>query len=246
VFADKVFLCLKPQTRKAYITCLLTEFAIYAASGLPTLKTIFSQSVYFQNLSPVIFRQDYLHVDNVTIAYPRMKNYLGFFVASGMAYERRAGFRIWTEKIRPDLQGKRRGLRNFLKSLTKIVPVISKSGGFLGQAGILEVQRQPIQRVLYKIAKGLYFLDTNQVLQDDVEILADYFDKPEGLGLPPLDEAIKGAEKFAYGNGVVTYWRNIVKDDPTASLTWLLFYEDKAFLICTFRKETLEAVNEAS
>jgi len=82
-------------------------------------------------------------------------------------------------------------------------------------------------------------------LPDDAEILADYFDKPEGLGSPPLDEAIKGAKKFAYGNGVVTYWRNIVKDDPTASLTWLLFYEDKAFLICTFRKETLEAVNEA-
>lgn len=168
------------------------------------------------------------------------------FVACGMAYERQAGFRIWTDKIRPDLQGKRRGLKRLLKSLTKVVPVISKSGGFLGQAGILEIQHQPIQRVLYKIAKGLYFLDTNQVLPDNVEILADYFDKPESLVSPPLDEAIKGAKKFAYGDGVVTYWRNTVKDDPTASLTWLLFYEDKAFLICTFRQETLGAVNEVS
>lgn len=168
------------------------------------------------------------------------------FVASGMAYQRQAGFRIWTEKIRPDLQGKRRGLKRLLKSLAKVVPVISKSGGFLGQASILEIQRQPIQRVLYKIAKGLYFLDTNQVLPDDVEILADYFDKPEGLVSPPFDEVIKGAKKFTYGNGVVTYWRNTVKDDPTASLTWLLFYEDKAFLICTFRHEILKAVNEVS
>ena len=163
-----------------------------------------------------------------------------------MTYERQAGFRIWTERIRPDLQGKRRGLKRLLKSLTEVVPVISKSAGFLGQAGILEIQRQPIQRVLYKIAKGRYFLDTSQVLPDDVEILAGYFDKPEGLVSPPLDEAIKGAKKFAYGNGVVSYWRNTVNDDPTASLTWLLFYEEKAFLICTFRQETLEAVNEGS
>lgn len=168
------------------------------------------------------------------------------FVASGKAYERQAGFRIWTERVRPDLQGDRPGLKPFLKSLTKVVPVISESGDLLGQAGILETERQPIQHVLYKIAKGLYFLDTNQVLPDDVEILADYFDKPEHLVSPPLDEAIKGSKKIAYGNGVVTYWRNTAKDDPTASLTWLLFYEDKAFLICTFREETLEAAKEVS
>lgn len=168
------------------------------------------------------------------------------FLASAMAYERQAGFRIWTERIRLDLQGKRRGLKPLLKSLVKVVPAISESGDFLGRVGILEIERQPIQRVLCKIARGLYFLDTNQVLPDDVEILADYFDKLERLVSPPLDEAIKGAKKIAYGNGVVTYWRNTVKDDPTASLTWLLFYEDKAFLICTFRQKTLEAAKEVS
>ena len=168
------------------------------------------------------------------------------FVASGMAYERQMGFRIWTERIRPDLQGNRPGLKPFLKSLTMVIPVISERGNFLGRAGILEIERQPIQRVLYKIAKGLYFLDTNQILPDGVQILADYFDKPERLTSPPLDEAIKGAKRIDFGNGVVTYWRNTMKDDPTASLTWLIFYEDKAFLICTFRQETLEAAKEVS
>ena len=103
------------------------------------------------------------------------------FVVSGMAYERQAGFRIWTERIRPDLQGDRPGLKPLLESLAKVVPVISESGDFLGQADILEIERQPIQRVLYKITKGLYFLDTSQVLPDDVQILADYSDEPEHL-----------------------------------------------------------------
>jgi len=163
-----------------------------------------------------------------------------------MAYERQAGFRIWTERIRPDLQGDRPGLKPLLKSLAKVVSVISEGGGFLGRAGILEIERQPIQRVLYKIAKGLYFLDTSQILPDGVQILAGYFDKPERLVSPPLAEAIKGAKRIDFGNGVVTYWRKTMKDDPTASLTWLIFYEDKAFLICTFRQETLEAAKEVS
>lgn len=167
------------------------------------------------------------------------------FLTSGMAYERAMGFRIWTERIRPDLQGERRGLKPFVKSLVKIVPVISEAGGLLGRAGILEIPREPIQRVLHKIAKGLYFLDTSQILPDGVQILADYFDKPERLVSPPLDEAIKGAKRIDLGNGVVTYWRNTMKDDPTASLTWLIFYEDKAFLICTFREETLECAKKA-
>lgn len=122
-----------------------------------------------------------------------------------MAYETQAGFRIWTERIRPDLQGKRRGLKPLLKSLAKVVPVISESGEFLGQAGILEIERQPIQRVLRKIARGLYFLDTNQVLSDDMQILADYFHEPEGIVSPLLDEAIKGAKKLL----MATVWSPI-------------------------------------
>jgi len=136
------------------------------------------------------------------------------FMASGMAYENDAGYRIWTERIRPDLQGDRPGLKPLLQSLVKQYLVFSKTGEFLGQVIFLEKDRDFIHRILSKIARGLYFL-------------------------PPLDEAFKGAKKFDYGNGAVTYWRNTMKDDPTASLTWLRFFEDKWFLICTFRQEIL-------
>jgi len=74
-------------------------------------------------------------------------------------------------------------------------------------------------------------------LPGDVQILADYFDKPERLVAPPLDEAIKDAKRVDLGNGVVTYFRN-VEDDPTESITWLLFYQTKAFMICTSRQGT--------
>ncbi len=107
------------------------------------------------------------------------------------------------------------------------------------------MERQPIQRVLDKMAKGLYFLDTGQVLPDDVQIRSSYFSEPDDLVSPPLDDAIRGASRTSYGNDVVTCWRNQVKDDPTASLTWLQFFKDKTFLICTFRREIGELAGEA-
>lgn len=157
-------------------------------------------------------------------------------VASGMAYENEAGFRIWTERIRPDLQGRRRGLKPLLQSQTKLARVVSESGAILGHTLILETDPEPINRVLRKIARGLYFLDTGQVLPNDVQILVGYAaGQPERFTSPPLDEAIRGAKRVDLGNGVVTYWRNTVKDDPVLSLTWLKFYEDKIFLVCTDR-----------
>jgi len=157
------------------------------------------------------------------------------FVAFGMAYESKAGFRIWTERIKPDLKGRRAGLKPLLQSLTKVASVISESGEFLGLIPILESDPEPVNRVLRKIAKGLYFLETGQVLPSSIKILVGYDEgKPKRFVSPPLDEAIKGAIVVELGDGVVTYWRNTIKDDPASSLTWLEFYKDKLFLICTY------------
>jgi len=158
------------------------------------------------------------------------------FVAAGMAYESQAGFRIWTERIRTALKGQRRGLKPLMQSLTKVARVVSESGEFLGHTLVLETNPEPINRVLRKIAKGLYYLDTGQILPSDVQILVGYDNgQPDRFVLPPLDEVIKGAKRVDLGKGVVTYWRNTIKDDPASLLTWLEFYKDKAFLVCTCR-----------
>ncbi len=104
---------------------------------------------------------------------------------------------------------------------------------------ILEMNSDPINRVLRKIAKGLYYLDTQRVLPSEVEILVGYdAENPERFIYPPLDEAIRDAKKIELGEGEVTYWRNTIKDNPEESLTWIRFYEDKMFLICTTRQNT--------
>ena len=158
------------------------------------------------------------------------------FVASGIAYESEAGCRIWTERIRTALKGRRPRLKPLILSLTKVDPVVSESGELLGHTLVLEPNPEPINRVLRKIAKGLYYLDTGQILPSDVQILVGYdYGRPERFVSPPLDEAIRGAIRVDLGDGVVTHWRNKVKSDPALSLTWLEFYEDKVFLVCTCR-----------
>jgi len=151
-----------------------------------------------------------------------------------MAYESNAGNRIWTERIRPDLKGKRPLLKPLIRSMVKQARLANKSGDVVGHLHILEMNRDPINRVLRKIAKGLYYLDTQRVLPSEVEILVGYdAEKPERFISPPLDEAIRGAKKIELGEGEVTYWRNTIKDKPEESLTWIRFYKDKMFLICT-------------
>lgn len=163
-----------------------------------------------------------------------------FFLASGMAYESEAGRRIWDERIRSALKGRRLGSKPLVQSMVKVAKVQSESGTLLGGWPISELDRETSKRVLSKITKGLYYLDTKQPLPSDVQILFDYdAGKPERLISPPLDEAIGGAKRIDYGDGVVSCWRNRMKDDPTISITWLRFYEDKLFMVITFREEAL-------
>ena len=160
------------------------------------------------------------------------------FLASGMAYESDAGNRIWTERIRPDLKGKRPLLKPLIRSMVKQARLVNESGDVVGHLHILEMNRDPINRVLRKIAKGLYYLDTQRVLPSEVNILVGNNTENPEIFSPPLDEAIGGAKKITLGEGEVTYWRNKVKDNPEESLTWIRFYEDKIFLICTTRQNT--------
>ncbi|MEJ2047510.1 MAG: hypothetical protein P8X92_05645, partial [Dehalococcoidia bacterium] len=72
----------------------------------------------------------------------------------------------------------------------------------------------------------------------EVEILVGYHAENPDIFSPPLDEAFRSAKEIRLGEGEVTYWRNTMKDNPEESLTWIRFYEDKVFLICTTRQNT--------
>jgi hypothetical protein len=158
------------------------------------------------------------------------------FVAAGMAHEKDTGNRIWRDKIRPDLQGKRKGLKKHISSMVKEIKVVLKPGDNTVLVPIIEMDRGVVNRVLHKIAKGLYYLDTQQIFPKELEILVGtYTEKPGIIGLP-LYEAIKRTNKIVLGNGEVIYRRAIIENNPKESLTWIRFYEDQLYLIQTTEK----------
>jgi len=154
-------------------------------------------------------------------------------VTSGMAYETTSGRHIWDKRVRPSLQQNRRGFKSLLRKL--ITEVNLPSGIALG----LEFKPERVNRVLVKIAKGLYYKDTGEPLPDNVKHLFRY-DDPRKLIEPPFDEAIKDAKKSVLGENVIVYWRNTVEDDPANSMTWLVFNRYHCFLLLTYTDNVLE------
>ena len=135
----------------------------------------------------------------------------------------------------------RRGFRTLLQQLVRPTHLQSEEGAYLGVAGGLQVPRSRIDPVLRKIAKGLYYVDTRQPMPNDVHIEVTYGNPPSKLIEPPFDEVLQGSQRVDFGQGVVTYWRNRVGTDFTASVTWVFFYSDKAFRLLTYRDSHLEA-----
>lgn len=154
-------------------------------------------------------------------------------VTSGMAYETTSGRHIWDKRVRPSLQQNRRGFKTLLRKLVTEVKLPS------GSALALEFKPERVNRVLSKIAKGLYYIDRGESLPNNVKLLFRY-DEPRKLIEPPLDEAIKGAKKTVLGENVIVYWRNTVEGDPANSMTWLVFNRFHCFLILTYTENVLE------
>jgi len=162
------------------------------------------------------------------------------FIASGIAFETLSGYRIWTERIRPRLKKNTRGFKTLLRKLVKEVPVFSPNGNYLGTAPTLQPEQEKIDRVLKKISKGLYYLETGHPLPDDVCLLFQYVGEDlQKMLAPPFDNAIQGAERIDFGQNVVTYWRKTIEDNPTNSITWLVFYGVKGFIIVTYQENTI-------
>jgi len=168
----------------------MTEICYLCGDKLATTKDhIFPKSL-FNKPAPSNLPQSLPACEQCNNELSKDEELFRVFVASGMAYESNAGNRIWNERIRPDLKGKRTGLKPLIKSMVKPARVVSKSGSLLGKTLVLAVNPEPINRVLHKIAKALYYLDTQRVLPNEVDILVGYdAEKPERFISPPLDKA---------------------------------------------------------
>lgn len=163
------------------------------------------------------------------------------FVTSGDVYDTEAGRGIWDERVRPSLRSDRRGIRTRLREDLTESPILSDTGEIIGRTVYLEVNREAISRVLAKIGKGLYFLDTGEPLPVGYSVLSKFDEgDPENFLSPPLNEAFAGAKKVVVREGVITYWRNVVPEDPASTIIWVAFFNRKVALVMTQNSDSIE------
>ena len=126
------------------------------------------------------------------------------------------GRRIWEDRVRPTLVKNRRGFKSLLQKSLGQLDLYLSDGRYVGSHPGIQFEGPRIANVINKIAKGLYYVDTQCHLPINVEIKFDITQFDPGRYIEgELKEAISGARRIRIGDGeAVTYWRNCVADDP--------------------------------
>ena len=148
-------------------------------------------------------------------------------------------FALSIKAIRKLGMPQKRGLaKMMLTSFTK-VPVYSRGGLYLGNAGSLSLDIARIQRAVDRIIRGLFYHHMNKRLPTtgSVSIFSDWFDPilPEELRdrVETASEFLRSVEPIVVGSGVFCYRYRIIEDEAYGSIWWLSFYDHRRFLCST-------------
>lgn len=168
-------------------------------------------------------------------------------VLSWRALDTPQALQVYVTKVRPNIRGLRPGLRNQILQLTQLRPLVNELGQQIGQWPVLEVPRESMEHVLWKMVKGLHCLETNTILPSDTEITVIYGGQNSNeihrLILP--DVLSKAKRKVVGSEDVLVYWRAKAGDNPIASITWFVFYRWHIFCVAVLPKYYSEAASFA-
>lgn len=154
---------------------------------------------------------------------------------SWRALDTAIGRKVWDTKVRPNLQGKRPSLRPRILRYVELVPFIDQLGHQIGQWPVLNIPRQVVDRVMSKMVKGLYYMDTQSPLPADTQISVFWGGQnPNQIEKIVLPDILSKATKHVVGSEeILVYWRVTATDQPLASITWFAFYRWNTFCVVT-------------
>jgi len=143
--------------------------------------------------------------------------------------------RLWLELQRPSLR-RRPGPRARLRRMVSPLLIPYGDGDSSNWGRVLVMDREPVNQVLTKIAKGLYYQQAREPLPSAVRIIVDHEDDPVRLVIP---DVMAGLRRIDVGGSpdIVCYWRAVEPNDARCSMTWVLFYRRKAFRVCCLANE---------
>jgi hypothetical protein len=163
-------------------------------------------------------------------------------VMAGDAVLTTAGKTLWDQRVGPSLRSDRRGFRTYIRQSIVLADVVNGEGEPISKYPVLEADHDRIVSVVEKIAKGLYYAETQEPLPPNVNVQFEFEQfSPERFFEGKLRDAIAVAVKTQFGNGnAVTFWRKTDPEDPRQSLTWICFYEKNFVFLITFTPEFID------
>lgn len=157
------------------------------------------------------------------------EQYFRFVILLGRNYLEPRARQLWNEGMRPYLRRSPNFTRHLFESL-ELVDVGSPGGIFLGKAEAHPVNEQRMNRVLEKIARGLYYIEHKRPLGES-RIIAWFFDN--GDRVPEEVRAIVLQAPVRVIGDAIRYRYVYANADPRCTFTLMRFYQSGLFIVST-------------
>lgn len=127
-------------------------------------------------------------------------------------------------------------LRQHVLSNTRAVEIVTSAGVIVRTGHALKVENDRIKRVVIRIVRGLLW-HHYRVKTDPGTVFDLYVDED----VTPIKETLQLTSLSSIGGTAFHYRHSIAFDDPSSSLWWLSFYQNRHFVVIVLRKLALEA-----
>ncbi len=150
-------------------------------------------------------------------------------------------------KIRRSLERRKfGGLRKLIVDSTKIVNLRTKSGLYIGKAGLVDPDSTRTDQVLRRIAKGLFYYENKRRLPDEYNIIWNeisnikQFSINQQITIIKMLDYLQNIPLKVFGLDVFKYRFMYCKDDKNYFFGTFNFYLKVWFLVYSLRKEDKE------
>jgi hypothetical protein len=145
------------------------------------------------------------------------------------------GQRVWREGVIRTLRRSEK-LRQHLLSNTRAVEIVTPAGVIVGTGHAFKAENDRIKRVVIRVVRGLLW-HHYRVKTDLATVFDLYVDKDVTL----INETLQLKRLSSIGGTAFQYRHSIAIDDPSSSLWWLSFYQNRHFVVIASGKLALEA-----
>lgn len=145
---------------------------------------------------------------------------------------------LWEKKVFKGLsRPETTGYREYINSLMEPIQIVNEKREIIADTALVKIDSDRVNRVLERIARGLYYYENQTILPLD-HIIEPMFLKPEFHSM--RYEIVKTNEHKSFGANTFQYWWNYATDQKDTCVFWFRFFYNVNMVVFCFNKESYE------